>query len=256
MIAKVRRRRTSVSMRFSMRVGASWDMAAGRAIANYHARRPFDRSLFLDISTRPFDLAQRLRESTRALHADVERAGAMGALLQGRLERGGYVAMLRNLHAVYAALESALAAQAAAPLLQSFDLPALARADALAADLALLHGADWAAALPLAPAAAAYARRLAALPATALVAHAYVRYLGDLSGGQVLARLGARRYGIAAGAGTRFYEFGDEARALALKQSFRDALSALPVTAAEADAVVDEALWAFRQHRLLFDELA
>jgi heme oxygenase (biliverdin-producing, ferredoxin) len=231
-------------------------MAAGSGIANYHAPSPFDRSPCLDTATRPFNLAQRLRESTHELHAEVERAGAMGALLQGRLARGGYVALLRNLHAVYAALEAALAERAGAPLLAPLDLPALARADALALDLAHLHGAGWAAALPLAPAAAAYARRLQAAPATALVAHAYVRYLGDLAGGQVLARLVQRSYGLAPGSGARFYDFGGEAHALALKRDFRAALAVLPVTAAEADAVVDEACWAFRQHRALFEELA
>lgn len=215
-----------------------------------------DRSPCLDTATRPFDLAQRLREGTRELHAEVERAGAMGALLQGRLARAGYVAMLRNLHVVYRALEGALAVRAGAPLLRPFDLPALARAEALAADLVSLHGPAWRDALPLVPAAAAYAQRLAAAPDTALVAHAYVRYLGDLSGGQVLARLVARHYGLAAGSGTRFYEFGGEARAQALKQGFRAALAVLPVTPAEADAVVTEALWAFRQHRALFEQIA
>ena len=43
-----------------------------------------------------------------------------------------------------------------------------------------------------------------------LLAHAYVRYLGDLSGGQVIRRAIAKAYGVesADSAGTRFYEFG------------------------------------------------
>jgi heme oxygenase len=42
-----------------------------------------------------------------------------------------------------------------------------------------------------------------------LLAHAYVRYLGDLSGGQVIRRRVAKAYGLEAdgGSGLRFYDF-------------------------------------------------
>ncbi len=199
------------------------------------------------------DLATRLRSATRTLHAEVERTGVMADLLAGRLERAGYAALLRNLHAIYAALE---------PALEGFELlpvPALARAPRLAKDLEALHGAGWREALPLAPAAAAYAVRLRALgarQAPELAAHAYVRYLGDLHGGQVLARLVARRFGLAGGAGTSFYEFGDEARVQLLRDELRNALAVLQPGEAAAEAIVEEACWAFRQHARLFSELA
>jgi heme oxygenase (biliverdin-producing, ferredoxin) len=202
------------------------------------------------------DLATRLKLATQALHTEVERAGAMAALLQGRLERPGYARLLRNLHALYAALEPALAAHGGHPLIAPLDTAPLARAGALADDLAVLHGPRWADELPLDASAAAYAERLAAADAPALVAHAYVRYLGDLSGGQVLRRLVAQRYGLAGDAGTRFYDFGDAARAAALKQRFRAALAALAPAEAVAEAIVDEACWAFRQHGRLFEALA
>lgn len=204
----------------------------------------------------PADLSTRLKLATQALHTEVERSGVMAALLAGRLERAGYVRLLRNLHALYAALEPRLDATRTHPLLAPLDTPPLARAGALADDLRVLHGPGWAAALPLAPAAADYAARLHAAPAPALLAHAYVRYLGDLSGGQLLRRRVAQRYGLEGEAGTRFYDFGDAAHAAALKQRFRTALAALAPAEDDARAIVDEACWAFRQHGRLFDELA
>jgi heme oxygenase len=202
------------------------------------------------------DLAQRLKLATRELHTEVERTGVMAALLGGRLGRSGYIALLRNLHAIYAALEVALEAESEAALIAPLKLQPLARSTRLADDLVHLHGPAWADELPLAGAAVAYAGRLRARAPAALVAHAYVRYLGDLSGGQVLARLVSRIYALTGGAGTRFYDFGGVGDADALKQDLRTALAALAPPADEADAIVDEACWAFRQHRLLFEELA
>ena len=210
-------------------------------------------------------LPERLRLETRALHAATERTGAMAALLAGRLPRAGYVAMLRNLHAIYAALETTLQAHAGAAAVAALQGASLQRTALLADDLATLQGPAWADELPLTEGALHYAARLQSLQvlaataaAPALVAHAYVRYLGDLHGGQVLQRLVARHYGLpdeAGAAGTRFYDFGPTPQVLALRQQLRAALGSLPFDGAEQDAVVAEACWAFEQHQRLFTEL-
>jgi len=211
-------------------------------------------------------LPERLREATRELHTATERSGAMAALLAGRLPRAGYCALLRNLHALYDALETALATHAAEPALVTLAAGPLQRAPALAEDLAALHGPAWAEALPLAATLQTYVQRLEALQAApaaeaapSLVAHTYVRYLGDLHGGQVLQRLVSRLYALPAGdsaPGTRFYDFGDTPQVLLQRQQLRRALGSLPFDAAQQDAVVAEALWAFTQHQRLFEELA
>lgn len=203
-------------------------------------------------------LAQRLREGTRALHGAAERAGVMPALLRGTLPAPQFHRLQRNLQAVYAALEPALQRHAAHPLLAPLPLAGLLRSAALAADLQALHGADWATALPLTDAARAYAERLRQLDWAdpgALAAHAYVRYLGDLSGGQTLRRLVQRAYAISDSEGTRFYDFGPPERVAALAQDFRRALDRLPVDEDQAQALVAEACWSFRQHVRLFSEL-
>lgn len=203
-------------------------------------------------------LAERLRRETAALHHQVERTGVMHALLHRRVDRAAYARLLRSLHAIYAALEPALAARRTDPCVAKVFDPALCRADALAADLHTLHGPHWAGELAVAPAARHYAERVAELADAdppALVAHAYVRYLGDLSGGQALRQLVADTFALPAGEGTRFYRFGTGAQTDALKRAFRAALDRLPADRAVQDTIVAEACRAFERHRQLFIEL-
>ncbi len=206
----------------------------------------------------PERLDDALRTGTRALHAMVERAGVMPALLGGRIDRPTYCRLLRNLAAIYGALETALGRHRAQPRLAALALPGLARAPALADDLAVLHGPDWYDALPVQPAALRYVARLQDLERAAperLAAHAYVRYLGDLSGGRMLRAIVAPSLGLDAAAGMRFYDFGDPDGAPALARQFRAGLRAVPIDAAGIDALVREAQWSFACHGEMFEEI-
>ncbi len=206
----------------------------------------------------PMVLAERLRVATRALHTEVERAGFMQQLLRGQLRRAGYVLLLRNLHVIYSALEDALQRHGAHPRLSRLPLPALARRDALQRDLLVLHGPDWEQ-LPVVPAARVYAQRLLHLSEVCplnLAAHAYVRYLGDLNGGQVLARVIASGLGLQAGEGLSFFEFGPSQESARLAPAFRAGLAQLADDEAQAQALVQEACEAFSRHKLLFEQLA
>jgi len=204
-------------------------------------------------------LADRLKAETRSLHTAAECSPFMGALLRGRMELPAYSALLRNLHAIYAVLEPALERHAQHPVIAPVYLPALWRTPALAHDLGLLHGANWADALPLQPATLDYCEHLLELDAhrpARLLAHAYVRYLGDLSGGQMLRGIVAKMLPPEQAAATAFYEFGDAAQTRALTQAFRDGLAQVTVDADEQDALVHEAQLSFEMHHRLFDESA
>lgn len=204
-------------------------------------------------------LSARLRQETKAAHTRAERSGIMRAFLTGQLPAESYVALLANLHTVYSALETGLTAQAAHPHVAPLYDPALHRVAALEADLTLLAGADWASRYRPTAAAEAYAARITELARTAplgLVAHAYTRYLGDLSGGQILKRMVAPILKRTDGAGTAFYDFPGIPDPDAFKQRWRAALDALPLSAGEADFVVAEALGAFDANGAVFEALA
>jgi heme oxygenase len=93
-----------------------------------------------------------------------------------------------------------------------------------------------------------------------LLAHAYVRYLGDLHGGQLLRRCVARVLQAEAvhaetAPGLAFYDFGSPARVAELISSLRAGLNAATVDDAEADALAQEARLGFAWHIDLFQEL-
>lgn len=204
-------------------------------------------------------LAERLRSETRDLHTEVERSLFMHTLLHGALSLPAYCLLLRNLHAIYAALEAALAQHATNTSLAPVSIPALFRSDALVQDLNDLYGATWAGTVVLQDATDLYVARLQHLQATdpaLLVAHAYVRYLGDLSGGQLLKRIVAKNLQIPHGLGTAFYDFGDADTTQGLIRDFRVGLENIPGSEARIDAIVAEAKHAFELHRTLFQQLA
>ncbi len=202
-------------------------------------------------------LAARLRAATHELHRVAEQSGVMRRLLRGQLGHGEYALMLRNLHALYAALEQALEHNAVSPIIAPVRMPALYRAAALAEDLEHLFGPGWKE-LPLTSAMRTYVARIVEVSAAVpqlLVAHAYVRYLGDLSGGQMLVKVVRRSFGLTDQAGTAFYRFGEATSAEALKDDFRAALNGLPLDAATSAAIVAEANESFARHVALFEEL-
>jgi len=199
-------------------------------------------------------LSAQLRAGTRDLHARTERSGIMPGLLRGEVQRASYCVLLRNLHAIYAALEAALTEHAADALVAPIHDPLLWRRTPLQEDLDVLYGVAWRD-LAITGATADCVAHIARADPPKLVAHAYVRYLGDLSGGQVLARIVQGALNLEGTAGTRFYRFAPE-DATTRAHRFRHDLDTLPVSADLVATIVDEARWAFSMHVRLFEELA
>jgi heme oxygenase len=87
-----------------------------------------------------------------------------------------------------------------------------------------------------------------------LVAHSYTRYLGDLSGGQILKKIAQNAMNLQDG-GTAFYEFADIPDEKAFKNTYRQAMNDLPIDQATADRIVEEANAAFGMNMKMFNEL-
>jgi heme oxygenase len=199
------------------------------------------------------DLAQRVREATQGAHSAAETRPFIADLMGGALSLADYERYLAQYAWVYEALE-ARGHRADDPAILD---PALDRFSAIESDLGALGAGDWRAKHPMLESTAAYVRHLTAIRPDDLpryLAHHYTRYLGDLSGGQAIARLVARHYG-ATDAQLSFYRF-DGIDAVPFKRAYRDDLDALGFDEAESTIFVDEASAAFRFNSAMFDDLA
>lgn len=181
----------------------------------------------------------------------------MGALLKGRLSLPGYLAMLRSLLVIYDALEAGMRRHRLHPLLAPIFDPTLERGAALRADLEALAGPAWETEIPVSAAAIRYRDELARagdLRPTILLAHAWVRYIGDLSGGQILSRVIPKAMPAVRDA-LAFYSFASVPDPHARAQRWREALDALPLSLDDQAVIILEAQEAFRRHIVLFAEL-
>lgn len=203
-------------------------------------------------------LSLRLREGTRAAHTMAENVGFVKCFLKGTVERSSYRQLLANFYFVYGALEKALEAHRQHPVLAGLYFPQLYRQESIERDLRYYYGPQWQRQIKTTPAAQRYVERIeeiARIEPELLIAHAYTRYLGDLSGGQILRDIAERSMGLIDGLGTAFYHFDQIPDAKSFKQQYREALDQLPVEEAAARRIVDEAIASFQMNMHLFEEL-
>ena len=154
---------------------------------------------------------------------------------------------MRNLLPAYQAMEQGLSRHGGSPALGRLVDYALDRAPALEADLVALCGDRWRQGIPLLPAAELYAKRIdkaAEGDGTRLIAHAYTRYLGDLSGGRILQRLLARSLDLRPSE-LSFYDFSRFSDLDALKADYRQALDSAGAHAADPQMLIEEGAIAF-----------
>lgn len=201
----------------------------------------------------------RLRQATRVDHTEAESSEFITSLMEGARSGADYVLLLAQYRPLYAALESATARWRREPSVAELFDPALDRLAALDSDLSRL--VEWAglAAVPaVVPAAESYARRITETGAledpARLVAHHYLRYLGDLSGGQAIGTLVARHYGVPAGM-LSMWEFPAVPKPKLYKDRYRELLDVF-AQGHSGDAVVEEAALGFRLNREVFGELS
>lgn len=200
--------------------------------------------------------SKRIREASWSRHQGLDPSagesadrapGVFDRLFDGSLPLDDYTRWHGQQYFVYEALEAAGERFADDSVAGPFVFPELSRLHTLEADLRFLMGPKWRSGIEPLPATRAYVDRIDDVCAEwpgGYIAHAYTRYLGDLSGGQAFGEAARRHYGFD-GPGASFYDFQDIKSPKAFKEEYRARLDAADLSEADRDRVVEEVLVAY-----------
>ncbi len=204
------------------------------------------------------NLATKLREGTKKAHTMAENVGFIKCYLKGTVEKNSYRKLVANFYFVYSAMETEMERHRSHPVLSKIYFPELNRRASLEQDLAFYYGPNWKEQIKASAATEVYVQRIQEISVTEpelLIAHSYTRYIGDLSGGQILKGITERAMNLSDGQGTAFYRFESIPDEKQFKAKYRQAMNEMPVDEATVERVVEEANAAFGMNMKMFQEL-
>ena len=203
-------------------------------------------------------LSSQLREGTKKSHTMAENTGFVSCFLKGVVDKASYRKLVADLYFVYTAMEEEIGKLADHPVVGPVAMKELNRGESLEKDLAYYFGTGWKEQIQPSPSGAAYVQRIhevAEKTPELLVGHHYTRYMGDLSGGQILKNIAQKAMNMPGDDGLRFYVFEDIADEKEFKTSYRAAMDQLPIDQSMAERIVEEANHAFHLNMNMFKEL-
>ena len=204
------------------------------------------------------NFAKQLKEGTKKSHSAAENTSFVKSFLKGVVNKESYRALVNDLYFVYCALEEEVSKLKDHPVVGNLQLSDLNRRDALEMDLRYYYGPIWRSLIKPSEACERYVNRIREVAKNEpelLVGHHYTRYLGDLSGGQILKGIAQKALELGDGQGLKFYDFEKIDDTKAYKAGYRGILNDLPIDQHQADAIIVEANYAFRLNMYMFDTL-
>ncbi len=205
-------------------------------------------------------LARQLREGTKKAHTMAENTGFVSCFLKGVVDKSTYRNLVADLYFVYQAMEAEVdrLSSEGHPVVSSIKYLELNREDQLEKDLVFYFGSDWNTIIKPTPAAKAYVDRIHKVANDSpelLVGHHYTRYIGDLSGGQILKNIAQKAMNLSEDEGLNFYIFDCIDDEKEFKVKYSETLDSLPINQSTADLIVEEANKAFKCNMDMFQEL-
>ena len=202
--------------------------------------------------------SKELKIGTKKSHSAAENTSFVASFLRGVVSKESYKKLVSDLYFVYSAMEEEVEKLKDHPIIGQLQLSDLKRVNALEQDLRFFYGPIWRSLVTPSEACNQYVNRIREVAKNEpelLVGHHYTRYLGDLSGGQILKGIAEKAMELGDGQGLKFYDFEKIEDAKAYKAGYRGILDGLPITEHQANAIIVEANYAFRLNMYMFDTL-
>nr|YP_009315159.1 Heme oxygenase [Titanophycus setchellii]SCW23614.1 Heme oxygenase [Titanophycus setchellii] len=203
-------------------------------------------------------LAEQLREGTTKSHSMAENVSFVKSFLGGVVDKKSYRQLVANLYFVYTAIEQQMLANKDHELIKPIYFPELNRKLSIEQDLIYYYGSSWKNEIHMSEATQMYVKRIHAVGINQpelLVAHAYTRYLGDLSGGQILKKIAQSAMNLSDNKGLAFYDFSQIEDDSSFKNHYRHQLNTIPVNKDQITDIIAEANIAFTLNMKMFQEL-
>ena len=205
-------------------------------------------------------LAGQLREGTKKSHTMAENTGFVACFLKGVVEKTSYRKLIGDLYFVYKAMEEEIdrLVQEDHPVIKHIGFKELFRRQTLEKDLEFYYGNNWLDQITISESAQSYVNRIRLVANESpelLVGHHYTRYIGDLSGGQILKKIAKKALNLRGDDGLNFYEFKLIEDEKLFKKSYSETLNKLPIDQKIADNIIEEANEAFAYNMKMFREL-
>ncbi|KAM6904419.1 heme oxygenase 1a [Xenentodon cancila] len=205
------------------------------------------------------DLSEQIKAATKDNHVRAENTQLMLSYQKGQITLTQYKVLLCSLYEIYKALEEELDRNSSHPAIAPIYFPQeLARLESLERDLEHFFGSDWKSRVIVPAATHRYVQRLQRIGSEKpelLVAHAYTRYLGDLSGGQVLGKITQKSLGLSGKEGLSFFTFPGVSSPNRFKQLYRSRMNSIELREEEQATLLAEAVLAFEFNIQVFDDL-
>ena len=202
--------------------------------------------------------SKELKIGTKKSHSAAENTSFVRSFLRGVVSKESYKKLVSDLYFVYSAMEEEVENLKDHPIIGQIQLSDLKRVNALEQDLRFYYGPIWRSIITPSEACNQYVNRIREVAKNEpelLVGHHYTRYLGDLSGGQILKGIAEKALALGDGQGLKFYDFEKIEDPKAYKAGYRGILDGLPITEHQANAIIVEANYAFRLNMYMFDTL-
>ena len=204
-------------------------------------------------------LSTRLKEGTKKSHNAAENTKFVAGFLKGVLNPEEYRKLITDFYYVYETMEQRIeeTKDPLASVLKQWGAK-LYRTAFLNRDLRYYYGPMYRDMLTPSEACNTYCYRLNEIAENdpyLLIAHHYTRYIGDLSGGQILKGIAKKALNPPEGEGLHFYDFPMINDAKAFKTDYRAVLDGLEVNENQVNSLIAEANYAFRLNMYIFDEL-
>ena len=198
--------------------------------------------------------SKKIKKDTSKSHSMAENTGFVTNFLAGVVSKDSYKQLIADFYFIYTALEEQVEKFKDDPFIAPIAFDELKRVPALEKDCEFYWGENWRNTISPTDACKNYVKRVKKINAKFLVGHHYTRYLGDLSGGQILKNIANKSMNLN-GEGLAFYDFENIPHAGNFKNRYRTALDNLPITWSDGELIINEANYAFKLNMDVFDEI-